>query len=449
MNCTECQENLIACIEGLLVPEEMNDCLVHIGSCPECAAEYAAIAGLQRQLVVHGRRAAEVSLAVPVMQEIRRNQLDRSPSIVEVLKAMLFTRWRLGLSAVGAMAAILLVFGLAAPSAQAKASQMMAKAAQAIGKLRTIHFVGKVRTLPGDNFSLVGPEFELVPIELWKQFGPEPRWRVEKPHRVAAMDGESTRQYLKAPANVAIKVGHPMAEAFDTDWLHRIADLSKTLTEQMSQALAMNRKMSLTMERGTDGRSKAVVTLQTVAPVPEADAFKNKYFDLSDTRQVYRFDTKTELLESMQAYLVTRSGEVLIFELTSIDYNPTLDPAVFHIELPPQLSWQESGTWNRQDNVKPRPMSAHQAARAFFEACARGDWAEVQKLWELPVDDSFKQYLGGLELISLGGTSTSALFGTAEVIPYEIKLKDGTVKKHALGLKKDPKTGGWYVDGGI
>lgn len=449
MNCTECQENLAACIEGLLAPEETSECRGHIGSCPECRAEYTAIAGLQRQLVAHGRQAAEVSLAVPVMQEIRRKQLERSPSVGEVLKAMVFTRWRVGLSAVGAVGAIILVLVLATPGAQARASQMMAKAARAIGKLRTIHLAGQVRTLPGDNFSLVGPEFELVPIELWKQFEPNPRWRVEKSGRVAVMDGQSTRLYLKAPANVALKVRHPMAEAFDTDWLHRISDLSKTLTEQMSQALAMNKKMSLAMERGPDGRPKAVVTLQAVAPVPEADAFKNKYFDLSDTRQVYRFDAKTELLESMQAYLVTRSGEVLIFELTNIEYNPTLDPGIFQIELPSQVSWQESGTGNLLENEKPAPMSAHQAARAFFEACARGDWAEVQKFWELPVDDNFKQYLGGLELISLGGTSTSALFGTAELIPYEIKLKDGTVKKHTLGLKKDGKTGSWHVDGGI
>lgn len=449
MNCTECQENLVACIEGLLVPEEMSERQAHIGSCPECRAEYTAVAGLQRQLVAHGRKAAEVSLVVPVMQEIGRKQLERSPSIWDALQAMLLTRWRVGLSAVGAVAAIILILLLAAPGTQARASQMMAKAAQAIGKLRTIHFTGQVRTLPGDNFSLVGPEFELVPIELWKQFEPDPRWRVEKSGRVAVMDGTSTLLYVKAPANVALKVAHPMAEAFDTDWLHRISDLSKTLTEQMSKALAMNRKMSLAMEQGTDGRSKAVVTLQAMAPVPEPDAFKNKYFDLSDTRQVYRFDTATELLESMQAYLVTSSGEVLIFELTNIDYNPTLDPGVFHIELPPQVSWQESGPSSLPANQQAGPMSAHQAARAFFDACARGDWAEVQRFWELPVDDSFKQYLGGLELISLGETSTPALFGTAEVIPYEIKLKDGTVKKHALGLKKDAKTGGWHVDGGI
>jgi outer membrane lipoprotein-sorting protein len=449
MNCTECQENLVAGLEGLLRPEQTVQCRAHLESCPECRAEYAAMEGLQQELVSHGHRAADVSVVVPVMQEIRRKQFQSSVWTWEALKVRVFTRWGFGLSAIGAAAAVILVFGLTMPSAQAKAAQIMAKGAQAIGKLRTIHFRGQVRTLPVDNFSLIGPEFELVPIELWKQFDPDPRWRVEKSGRVAVMDGQSTLLYMKAPANVALKVAHPVAEAFDTDWLHRITDLSETLTEQLSKALAMNWKMSLATEQGTDGRAKSVVTLQAKAPVPDTDAFKNKFFDLSDTRQVYHFDKQTELLESMQAYLVTKSGEVLIFELTNIDYNPTLDQGVFRIELPPNLTWHESGTQNLPEREKSGSMSAQQAARAFFEACARGDWAQVQKFWPLPVDDSFKQYLGGLQLISLGDTSASALFGTAEVIPYEIKLKSGDVKKHALGLKKDGKTGGWYVDGGI
>ena len=124
-------------------------------------------------------------------------------------------------------------------------------------------------------------------------------------------------------------------------------------------------------------------------------------------------------------------------------------PGVFQIELPANVTWHQSEARNLPENENNAAMSAQEAARAFFEACARGDWAEVQKFWRLPVDDTFKQYLGGLELITLGDTTTSALFGMAQVVPYEIKLKSGDVKKHALGLKKDGKTGRWYVDGGI
>jgi len=74
---------------------------------------------------------------------------------------------------------------------------------------------------------------------------------------------------------------------------------------------------------------------------------------------------------------------------------------------------------------------------------------EVQKYWKLPEDDEFRQYLGSLELISLGEAKTSALAGTAQFVPYEIKLKSGEAGRHEIAMKKVRKTGGWYVDGGI
>jgi len=61
------------------------------------------------------------------------------------------------------------------------------------------------------------------------------------------------------------------------------------------------------------------------------------------------------------------------------------------------------------------------------------------------VDYEFRQYLGSLEFISLGEAKPSALTGTAQFVPYEIKLKSGD----AIAMKKDRKSGGWYVDGGI
>ena len=46
-------------------------------------------------------------------------------------------------------------------------------------------------------------------------------------------------------------------------------------------------------------------------------------------------------------------------------------------------------------------MTAEQAARAFFEACAKGDWTEAGKFMS-PVNQHLKDYLGGLEIVSLG-----------------------------------------------
>ena len=165
-----------------------------------------AIAGLQQQLVAKGRTAAEVSLVVPVMNEIRR---QGTPVEERSILSKLFTRWGLGFGAVGATAALILFFGLTAPNAHAKAARIMAKGAQAIGKLKTIHFLAQMRTLPADNFSQAGAGLEPVAVEFWKQFEPELKWRVEKPGRVAVMDGRTTLLYIKPPGNVATQSPFP------------------------------------------------------------------------------------------------------------------------------------------------------------------------------------------------------------------------------------------------
>ena len=65
-----------------------------------------------------------------------------------------------------------------------------------------------------------------------------------------------------------------------------------------------------------------------------------------------------------------------------------------------------------------------------------------------PVNQRLKDYLGGLEIVSLGKPFTSQAY-PGQFVPYEIKLKDGTVKKHNLAVRKDNPAGRWQVDGGI
>ena len=207
------------------------------------------------------------------------------------------------------------------------------------------------------------------------------------------MDGKLTLLYIKS-ANLGMKVPQAARSAFDTEWLHRIADLSGTLTNQLHQALAKGWKLDLAEQNGADGKAKAVVTLQAKSGVPEGDIFKGKFFDLADTRQVYRFDVQSELLESVQAYVATANGEVIIFELTQIEFNQPIDPQVFAPQLPADVNWFQNEAQKLPDNEKYALMTAAQAAKAFFTACANEDWAEAGKFLPMPVDNRLKQYPG-------------------------------------------------------
>jgi hypothetical protein len=280
---------------------------------------------------------------------------------------------------------------------------------------------------------------------LWKQYSPDPKWRAEKPGRVVVMDGQQTVMYIK-PAKEAVKVSAPAPSAFDTDWLHRIANLSDTISSELRHVQAQGWKLDLTEETVADGRVKSIVTVNAKSGLRDDDYVKNKFFHDADTRRVYRFDAQSERLEAVQIYLVRPAGDVQIFELSQIDYDQAIDPSVWQLDLPADVSWYKEPE-KLPDNAKYTAMSAEQAARAFFESCAKQDWNEAGKFVS-PVSQDLKDYLGGLEIVNLGQPFTSQSYG-GRFIPYEIKLKDGTVKKHNLAVRNDNPAHRWQVDGGI
>src|SRR5208283_3884574 len=153
------------------------------------------------------------------------------------------------------------------------------------------------------------------------------KWRVEKPGRVAVMDAQATTLYLRPPVNTALKVPQPTLGAFDTGWLVRIARLSQTLTNELMNAKAKGWQISLGAETGADGRSKSIVTVMAKSGLPDNDYLKNKFFDQSDTRRVYRFDDGTARLEEVAIYLSTEAGEAEVIDLNQIDYDEAMDAA--------------------------------------------------------------------------------------------------------------------------
>ena len=357
----------------------------------------------------------------------------------------LFTRWGWGLGAAAGAATLAVVILLGFPRTQATAAEIMARGAEAVARLNTVHLRGQLRTAPADNFSYIAPEQDFVAIEIWKQFAPELKWRVEKPGRVAVMDGKSTVLYFKE-GNTGVKLPQAAASAFDTLWLQELADLNGTLTRELDAIKAHGWPVTLAQTQGADGNKKSVVTVEAKSGLPDSDYLKNKFFATSDTRRVYVFDEQSARLESMKVYLHTPANEQLIFELTQLDYDQPIAPAVFELDLPANVAWSQP-MQPLPDNARYAAMTPEQAARAFFEACGREDWAEVGNFIS-PVTDPLKNYIGGLTVVSIGDSFTSNFY-PGRFVPYVIKFKNGEVKKFNLALKKDAATGRWFVDGGF
>ena len=420
MNCAECRENLVACLEGLLEAEPLRHCQAHLEGCADCRAEYAAVGRLQQQLAASGRVAAQMSVVGPVMRRVREKQTEMErPTIM----SKLCTRWGFGLSAAAGAAAVILIVALAAPRAHATAEAVMARGAQAVANLTSIHLRAQMRTLPHDNFSNINPDTPFCTVELWKQYTPQLEWRVEKPGRVAVMDGQSTLLYIKT-ANMGYKFPQASGSAFDTDWLHGIANLSNNISNDLRHAQAQGWKLDLTEETAGDGSRQAVVTVHARPGVPDDDYVKVHFLGSADTRRVYHFDAQSGQLEAVQMYLVRNSGEVQIFDLNQIEYNTPIDPSVFQLQLPADVAWAQDPQ-TLPDNQKYASMTAEQAARAFFEACAAENWAEAGKFLS-PITDQVKEYLGGLEIVSLGKAFGSKVY-PGRFVPYEIKLRPQVV----------------------
>lgn len=444
MNCAGCLENLVCLVEGLLDSEETVRCQVHLESCKTCRAEYTAVSSIQRRLTAHGQAAAGISVVDPVMQRIRAARVEAER--MNIMSVALKHRWGLGLSfaACAVFFVVLTIFN--ASKVQASAAAVMTKGADVIHNLSTIHFRGQLRTLPDDNFSYIDAKCDFVPVELWKQFGPELRWRVDKPGRTAVMDGMSTIHFIKP--DYALKIGPAPNGAFDTQWLHQMANPGEMLDSELSASKLHGWPMFLTSENSSDGKGRSIVTVEAKASLFAGDYLKNKFFGTADTRRVYTFEEATGLLESVKIYLQADSRELLVFVLDQIDYNLPIDPGVFQLHLPENVTWRQE-MQILPDNEKYAAMTAEQAARAFFEACSREDWNEAGKF--LTITGSTKEYLGGLQLIKIDDSFSSAIsiISGARFVPYEIKLRNGETKKWNLALKKDRTTDRWFVDGGF
>ncbi|HRY49454.1 MAG TPA: hypothetical protein P5186_15495 [Candidatus Paceibacterota bacterium] len=441
MNCLECQENLVAYLECVLDKSEALACREHLDACSSCRRECDALTRLQQRLATRGQVAARVSVVGRVMGRIRDTQSERSSSI-HMIKTLL--RWGLGAGAIAGVALVAVV--LFSAKGQALASEVMAKGALAAKRLTSVHLQCRVRTAPGENFAHIDPSMDFVKVDLWKDCRRPSKWRVDKPGRVAVMDGQSTTLYLRA-ANAALKVPQPSAAAFDTGWLHELADIEQTLGAEMRLAQSKGSSLELSRETDASGAAKAVVTLETQSGLPDGDYLKNAFFNTADTRRVYRFDEPSGQLEALQVFLHTPSGDVLVMEVDRIEYNPTLDPGLFDLALPQNVNWIEEPK-PAPDDPQAAAMTAEQAARAFFEACGREDWTEVSKYWPLPIDDRFKAFLSGVKVLQLGDSFTSTA-NDARFVPYEIQFKDGNVKKFNLALKRNGPGKRWTIDGGL
>ncbi|MFH1370532.1 MAG: hypothetical protein ABII09_04520 [Planctomycetota bacterium] len=332
------------------------------------------------------------------------------------------------------------------PTASASAVQVLTDAAKAVEDIQSIHIKARMRTLPHDNMGMIGLEYSFVPIEMWKKINDAGvvLWRIEKPGRVIVTNADSTIMLIKP--NTAVKERPCPIGSFDT-WYGPLMNVGeiidnalKTTMNRSGDQLCMRNEV---LKEGTE----LVLEIESSAQGDFTnDWCKNTFITESDHKKVYYFDAETKLLKGFEVFVHTDTEDVLVFEVNDIEYNPQLDDALFTLELPKDVIWFEEP---KDEGEKYRQMTPKEAAEAFFKACSEENWDEFLKFWPMSaVDEKLKGYLGGLQVISLGEPFKSGMYG-GWFIPYEIKLKDGTVRKHNLAVRNDNPAKRYVFDGGI
>jgi hypothetical protein len=444
MNCQQCREQWVAYAERLLDPQHENEIERHWETCSACRAEAAEQRKLHDRLVKDGEILARVSLEHPVMNRIAREQALKSR---RTTMSKRYGKAGLGLVAAAAIAVVLLVpWGDSRKGQASAAAAAFAQAVEATSNLRSVYLKVNMRTSPHDNFELIGLDYDFVPIEMWKQFSDPPRWRAEEPGRIVVMDGESTVCLMKP--NHAYASG--FAPVFQP-WVGNLMDVHQALDAQLRCAQEKGWEFRLAREQEPDGAPKLVVTIEAQAQSDFSntnDYLRNTSIGESDHRRVYRFDARTKLLEDLEVWVHDEGKDVLVLEVAEIVYDPDLESSLFTLALPDDVIWfQEPEVL--PDNERYARMSAEEAARAFFQACADNDWDEVLKFWSASaLDQRFKDGLGGLEIIHIGEPFKSGQY-PGWFVPYEVKLTSGQIRKHNLALRNDNPAGRYHVDGGL
>ncbi len=342
--------------------------------------------------------------------------------------------------------AAVLTITLTQSSPTASAAVILEQAAQAMNGLKSFRVRIEMRTPPRDNFATIGLDYDFVTIDFWRQFeaGPVGLWRLESPGRVVVMDGQLSTMLYKFN-NYVHEVRDLSPERY---WPECLVELDKVTAREAQKASAQPAVFDLRRQAGEDGREKIIVTVEAESMVPETDYLHNKYIRNSDHVKVYQFDAETKLLENLEIYVHDKDRDVLVFRVVEVEYNGDLDPALFALELPDDVV-RSISLPILPDNEKYEAMTPKQAATAFFTACANEDWDELVKyLGQTGVEEGFKQYLGGLEIIEIGEPFQSANY-VGWFIPYKIRLRTGIVKTHNLALRKDNPANRFELDGGI
>jgi hypothetical protein len=236
------------------------------------------------------------------------------------------------------------------------------------------------------------------------------------------------------------------------DWLYNRAQVRNPrlavehLYEQQAQG-----KVKIQVDESADKAKPIVVTATYLPESPK-----------SGEREVLFVDRGTKLVTATKFYRLKDGKYEYQGMQEYYDYNQPIDPEMFDLdkEVPADVlridedqQKIEMNKLNKRispdelekyENMTPKEMTI-----VFFQACADEDWDELLKFMsDSEIRQETKDYYGSLEIISIGEPfKTDEYHGW--LVPYEVRLKSGSIKKWRLAVSNRNLVQRYICDGGF
>lgn len=443
MNCRTFRKRQAELLDARPDPATTADLLAHAAECSKCGQELSELQEMISRITPAQRLHASSQAKERIMTSIAKQDATQQAGVT---RRPFYSK----LLRVAALAAILLLAIVAAGrfgSRPSLASSTFAQAAESAHGVKTMHISARMRTIPNDSFDYIDLNAPLISVEMWKDFGDPSKVRIEKQGRQITADENGTTVLMCAGGLPLVYKSGGIAE----QWFSTLAPIlhpDTLLQHESGAAEKSDSVVSVATKTGSDGREKTILTINAEAQgdFSQSDYLKNTTIIMSDNTRIYTFDAETSRLEGLQVLVKTKTGDVLVFETTKIEYDVTLRPSLFHLNVPKNAIFGNQKEVGAKDNSWMQP---DEVADQFFGALSKSDWKTTKQLGAVWIDNpECQRAYAGLKVISIGKPFQSGLC-RGWFVPYEIRFRCGVVKKHNLAVRNDNPRHQWHYDGGF
>ena len=419
----------------------------HLLECESCATDFKEMEEVVELLKPRRQPSAPFLLRQNIIEHLSKEDTKMVKS-KQSGTFLLNTRTKKMVAVAAILIATLIIVPLvrvgskyAASTANAE-TRLIEKAIGATSLIKSMVMKLTVRTLPNDNFSLVGVSYSPVEHTISKSFGIPAQWRIDKGERVIICNGKDQVMWL--PQLNSGFMGS--VDANFAEWFKLLLDPASIMArEQMN----LNNKDSKITLQESPSEVRMTVTSKAEGNFIN-DYCKNTSIQESDNRREYVFDSQTKLLKSLKVYIINGKTETLIVETQSIKYDVPVDSSLFTFTLPQGGTLVDLAKKQNLQSETFSSVSSKRAAELIFEAMSTNNWDAIK----IPMDaysgffNRMQKAFGGLKVVKIGESFKSGTY-CGEFVPYEVILNDGTIKKHNIALRNDNKNKVWLVDGGL